>query len=96
MVRVTMLQACMVENESDNPSEEMVTFLYKFVGGACPKSYGFNAARLAGIPASIIQLGHEKSLELERQGLGRKLFQELCRPDVPDITEALGRLCGLA
>lgn len=44
-------QACMVENENeDDPSQETITFLYKFVKGACPKSYGFNAARLASIP----------------------------------------------
>ena len=48
-------QACMVENEdeSNDPSKETITFLYKFVKGACPKSYGFNAARLAGIPEEV-------------------------------------------
>ena len=45
--------ACMVENESNNSSEETITFLYKFVSGACPKSYGFNAARLANIPEKV-------------------------------------------
>ena len=44
----------MVENEDDtDPSKETITFLYKFVKGACPKSYGFNAARLAGIPDEV-------------------------------------------
>ena len=44
----------MVENEDDtDPSQETITFLYKFVKGACPKSYGFNAARLAGIPDEV-------------------------------------------
>ena len=44
----------MVENEDDtDPSKETITFLYKFVKGACPKSYGFNAARLAGIPNEV-------------------------------------------
>ena len=42
----------MVEND-DGDCEETITFLYKFVDGACPKSYGFNAARLAGIPAEV-------------------------------------------
>ena len=48
-------QACMVEteDESGDPSKETITFLYKFVKGACPKSYGFNAARLAGIPDEV-------------------------------------------
>lgn len=47
-------QACMVENENnEDPSQETITFLYKFVKGACPKSYGFNAARLASIPEEV-------------------------------------------
>ena len=46
-------QACMVENEGTDSSEETITFLYKFVSGACPKSYGFNAARLANIPEEV-------------------------------------------
>ena len=44
----------MVENENDeDPSQETITFLYKFVKGACPKSYGFNAARLANLPEEV-------------------------------------------
>lgn len=50
----------MVENEdSDDPTQETVTFLYKYSDGACPKSYGFNAAKLAGMPNSVIQRAHE-------------------------------------
>lgn len=44
----------MVENEDDDdPSKETITFLYKFITGACPKSYGFNAARLAGLSDDV-------------------------------------------
>ena len=49
-------QACMVEKEEGeggDPSQETITFLYKFTHGACPKSYGFNAARLASIPEEV-------------------------------------------
>lgn len=42
----------MVENEGDT-AEETITFLYKFARGACPKSYGFNVARLANIPDEV-------------------------------------------
>jgi DNA mismatch repair ATPase MutS len=49
-----LFQACMVENEEEgDPSQETITFLYKFTTGACPKSYGFNAARLASIPEEV-------------------------------------------
>jgi DNA mismatch repair protein MSH6 len=33
--------------------DHSITFLYKFGEGACPKSHGFNAARLADIPDEI-------------------------------------------
>lgn len=50
----------MVENEdNDDPTQETVTFLYKYSEGACPKSYGFNAAKLAGMPNSVIKRAHE-------------------------------------
>nr|CAD7440349.1 unnamed protein product [Timema bartmani] len=76
-VAVVYELACMVENESDDPSEETVTFLYKFVSGPCPKSYGFNAAKLAGIPGTIVQRSYEKALELEKQVEKKRVFLTL-------------------
>ena len=53
----------MVENEdTEDPTQETVTFLYKYSSGACPKSYGFNAAKLAGMPKSIIKRACEVKL----------------------------------
>uniref|UniRef100_A0A8C4PYB2 DNA mismatch repair protein n=1 Tax=Eptatretus burgeri TaxID=7764 RepID=A0A8C4PYB2_EPTBU len=70
--------ACMVENENDDdPSQETITFLYKFVGGACPKSYGFNAARLAGLPDEVIKQGHRKAQEFERSTNALRAFRKL-------------------
>ncbi|KAI1894508.1 hypothetical protein AGOR_G00116520 [Albula goreensis] len=80
--------ACMVENECDDPSQETITFLYKFIRGACPKSYGFNAARLASIPEEVIQTGHKKAKEFERSTVTLRVFRQLCsfaedpKPDV--------------
>ncbi|NXM98115.1 MSH6 protein, partial [Sylvia borin] len=71
--------ACMVENESDDPSQETITFLYKFIEGACPKSYGFNAAKLADIPEEVIQKGHRKAKEFEKTTLSLRIFRYLCR-----------------
>lgn len=33
--------------------EDEVVFLYKFVEGNCEKSFGFNAARLAGVSPKV-------------------------------------------
>ncbi|XP_056147296.1 DNA mismatch repair protein Msh6 [Lampris incognitus] len=71
--------ACMVENESEDPSQETITFLYKFIAGACPKSYGFNAARLANLPEEVIQLGHRKAREFEKNTVSLRVFRKLCQ-----------------
>ncbi|MCI4376690.1 hypothetical protein PGIGA_G00191290 [Pangasianodon gigas] len=71
--------ACMVENECDeDPSQETITFLYKFISGACPKSYGFNAARLADIPEDVLQSGHCKAREFERSTMALRIFKKVC------------------
>lgn len=67
----------MVENESEDVSEESVTFLYKLAEGNCPKSYGFNAARLAGLPQSIISRAREVAKELERKARNRQIIFKL-------------------
>lgn len=63
---------------------EEVTFLYKVCPGACPKSYGVNVARLAGMPESILQRASACSAELElsfeekrKDPVSSKLLKEL-------------------
>ncbi|XP_034233656.1 DNA mismatch repair protein Msh6-like [Thrips palmi] len=71
--------ACMVEDDNEEGGgEETVTFLYKFSAGACPKSYGFNAARLAGVPAHITRVGRTKAAQLEKECERRRIFRALC------------------
>ncbi len=69
----------MVENEGvddeEEASEETITFLYKFTDGPCPKSYGFNAAKLAGLPREVIAQGRKKAKEFEDTTKRNKLFR---------------------
>uniref|UniRef100_A0A1J3DKR0 DNA mismatch repair protein n=1 Tax=Noccaea caerulescens TaxID=107243 RepID=A0A1J3DKR0_NOCCA len=44
---------------------EEVTFLYRLTPGACPKSYGVNVARLAGLPDYVLERAMIKSQEFE-------------------------------
>lgn len=68
----------MVEGENeDDPSEETITFLYKFIEGACPKSYGFNAARLADLPQEVIRRGSQKAKQLEKANARKHMFRML-------------------
>jgi len=58
--------ACMVENEGhEDITKESITFLYKLVDGPCPKSHGFNAAKLAGLPDEIIRRAYAKAKDFE-------------------------------
>lgn len=80
----------MVENENeDEVSQENVTFLYKLSEGACPKSYGFNAARLAGIPADITKRAHEIANKLEAEVNLRHAFTALCRLEDDSIKDLI-------
>ena len=69
----------MVESgeEEDDPSQETITFLYKFTDGSCPKSYGFNVARLAGLPETVIRQARQKARELEMINLKKQAFSRV-------------------
>ncbi|XP_038987619.1 DNA mismatch repair protein MSH6 isoform X2 [Phoenix dactylifera] len=60
---------------------EEVTFLYRLTPGSCPKSYGVNVARLAGIPASVLQTAMAKSREFEA-GYGKREYES--EGELPD------------
>ncbi|XP_070208763.1 DNA mismatch repair protein Msh6-like isoform X2 [Littorina saxatilis] len=90
--------ACMVENEEgDDPSQETITFLYKFIHGACPKSYGFNAARLASIPEDIIRCAVKKAKEFESNVEQLHLFGKMWRgctaDNVKTVLEEARQVC---
>nr|XP_023023004.1 probable DNA mismatch repair protein Msh6 [Leptinotarsa decemlineata] len=78
--------ACMVEND-DDPTQESVTFLYKLASGRCPKSYGFNAARLAGLDSRIVARGKKIAAEMEKQEKLRDTFINLCKLRESEIME---------
>nr|CAI5861606.1 unnamed protein product [Callosobruchus analis] len=85
--------ACMVENE-DDPTEESVVFLYKVAEGRCPKSYGFNAAKLAGLDKSIIAKARQYAAALEQEAKNRKAVGEIYH--VKDIKAIRQILSGLS
>lgn len=83
----------MVEaEEEDEVSQETVTFLYKLGEGACPKSYGFNAARLAGVPATITTRAHEIAKRIERETNHKHIFIALCRGNVADTRKLISTI----
>jgi DNA mismatch repair protein MSH6 len=82
----------MVETEEeDEVSQETVTFLYKLSEGACPKSYGFNAARLAGISSAITTRAHEIARKIEQETNQKHIFTALCK-DTADIRKLISTI----
>ncbi|XP_065349562.1 DNA mismatch repair protein Msh6 [Cloeon dipterum] len=70
--------ACMEEDEDDDEAKvENVTLLYKLSPGACPSSYGFNAARLAGLPEQVVLRAKQQALKLQSHPKKMKSFVEL-------------------
>ncbi|XP_067642764.1 probable DNA mismatch repair protein Msh6 [Eurosta solidaginis] len=99
-IRITLgHMACMVENEdNEDPTQETVTFLYKYTSGACPKSYGFNAAKLAGMPKPIIKRAFELSKRVEAIALRRKVMSKIVAGagnECKDLKEIKGLLLQL-
>lgn len=54
-----------------------VTFLYTLTDGACPKSYGINVARLAGLPVEVVKRASCFATQLEEQHQSRILSMPL-------------------
>jgi DNA mismatch repair protein MSH6 len=46
--------ACAVRESDDSSGVDDVVFLYQLSNGACPKSYGANVAKLAGLPHNVV------------------------------------------
>ena len=61
---------------------QQVTFLYKVTEGPCPKSYGFHAARVAGIPLDVVEearkVAEDCEKELEDLRVIKGFLEEFC------------------
>lgn len=45
-----------------NEAGDHVIFLYKFIQGECPASFGINVARMAGLPQRVLNIASQKSI----------------------------------
>jgi len=74
---------CVVNDDgspvADQERTQNIIFLYKLISGTCPKSYGFNAARLANLPQEIIKNGIQIAECLEKRSKNRKKLAELMK-----------------
>ena len=59
--------AVLIYHMSAIEDEDQLVFLYTVSAGPCSKSHGFNAAKLAGLPGSIIEDGLAVADDFERE-----------------------------
>lgn len=50
-----------MQYRKDTKNEHQINFLYKFVRGECPQSFGLNIAVMAGLPPRVIQVAKSMS-----------------------------------
>jgi len=48
-------------------NNDNVVFLYRFIQGECPMSFGLNVARMAGIPQSVLKRAKHKSVAFAKE-----------------------------
>jgi DNA mismatch repair ATPase MutS len=60
---------CLVEesHQVDGDSQDQITFLYTLGEGTCPKSFGINVARLAGLPEDVLAKAKRISSDFENE-----------------------------
>ena len=63
-------------------TEDRVVFLRRIVPGGADKSYGIQVARLAGLPAEVIDRSKEILSNLEERELGESGQPKLARRNV--------------
>ncbi|CEF66240.1 Probable DNA mismatch repair protein Msh6 [Strongyloides ratti] len=56
--------ACHNDNETNDPTDANITFLYTLTEGSCTQSYGFYVAKLAGLPEKLVKKAYAASLRL--------------------------------
>ena len=66
--------------------QDEIVFLYRVVQGAADRSYGIHVAKLAGLPAPVLDRAGEVLQALEksrRQGRNRPISPTICRSSAP-------------
>jgi DNA mismatch repair protein MSH6 len=82
---------CIVEddNEDDSERKHNITFLYTLGGGPCPKSFGVNVARLAGLPDDVLQKAKAVSSLFEAELSGQTDAPSSAETVANDVTRCL-------
>ena len=78
---------CTVRESDDGSGVEDVIFLYQLCPGACPKSYGSNVAKLAGLPLDVVSRASTISHTLDQHAQSNQI-EHLASRAVKACTQA--------
>lgn len=84
---------CIVEEDGDDAEKKHnITFLYTLGDGPCPKSFGVNVARLAGLPDDVLQkakaVSSQFEIEMNGNGVGKhKILPSAAGKSVHDVSK---------
>ncbi len=85
----TVLPSLRAYTMAINEQDEEIVFLHRILPGSGGRSYGIQVARLAGMPASIIQRAHEVLAQMEQVRLAAAEPKEADR--LPRVAESNAR-----
>jgi DNA mismatch repair protein MSH6 len=75
-----------MENTVDK-ADDTVTFHYTLGGGACPKSFGINVARLANLPEEVLEKAQAISSDFEMEAVLKQKIIKMIKQGNGDIAE---------
>lgn len=77
---------CVVEDNDDGDSEKKsIAFMYTLGDGPCPKSFGVNVARLAGLPDDVLERAKRVSVAFEAEMNGESNHHKIIPSEAEDI-----------
>lgn len=85
---------CIVEDDSEDDAEKRsnITFLYTLGEGPCPKSFGVNVARLAGLPDDVLQKAKLVSAAFEAEMNGDSNQHRIIPSTAKATVESIAKL----
>ena len=83
---------CVVEDGDDDSEKKSIAFLYTLGEGPCPKSFGVNVARLAGLPDDVLQRAKRVSAAFEAEMSGESNAHKIIPSEAENIAESIQNL----
>jgi len=83
---------CVVEDNNNDSEKKSIAFLYTLGDGPCPKSFGVNVARLAGLPDDVLERAKRVSVAFEAEMNGETNNHKIIPSEAEDIASKIEKL----